>query len=218
MGRKNIKYVKDMDAKDYSLLSKIKKSDFPDIYDRIIVVGAVDRDKKRSSYSNCNLSSENGRVDIYAPGGDTDSTNNKIFSLQPKNVYNDMNNNYMCGTSVAAPHVSGVAAMVWSANSSLTGAEVKDIVCNTNRDDSWDLNIVNAESAVERALNWESDGEETATEPQNGGILNFVVDKDDENTKIDHADVTAVKVNGESYTTTTDADGHFELFLARGNL
>ena len=122
----------------------------------------------------------------------------------------------MCGTSVAAPHVSGVAAMVWSANSSLTGAEVKDIVCNTNRDDSWDLNIVNAESAVERALNWESDGEETATEPQNGGILNFVVDKDDENTKIDHADVTAVKVNGESYTTTTDADGHFELFLPEG--
>lgn len=213
---KNIKYVKDMDAKDYSLLSKIKKSDFPDIYDRIIVVGAVDRDKKRSSYSNCNLSSENGRVDIYAPGGDTDSTNNKIFSLQPKNVYNDMDNNYMCGTSMAAPHVSGVAAMVWSANSSLTGAEVKDIVCNTNRDDSWDLNIVNAESAVERALNWESDGEETATEPQNGGILNFVVDKDDENTKIDHADVTAVKVNGECYTTTTDADGHFELFLPEG--
>ena len=51
---------------------------------------------------------------------------------------------------------------------------------------------------------------------QNGGILNFVVDKDDENTKIDHADVTAVKVNGESYTTTTDADGHFELFLPEG--
>lgn len=213
---KNIKYVKDMDARNYSHLSKIKKSDFPDIYDRIIVVGAVDRDKKRSSYSNCNLSSENGRVDIYAPGGDTDSTNNKIFSLQPKNVYNDMNNNYMYGTSMAAPHVSGVAAMVWSANSSLTGAEVKDIVCNTNRDDSWDLNIVNAESAVERALNWESDGKETATEPQNGGILNFVVDKDDENTKIDHADVTAVKVNGECYTTTTDADGHFELFLPEG--
>ena len=61
---KNIKYVKDMDAKDYSLLSKIKKSDFPDIYDRIIVVGAVDRDKKRSSYSNCNLSSENGMCKV----------------------------------------------------------------------------------------------------------------------------------------------------------
>lgn len=213
---KNIKYVKDMDAKDYSLLSKIKKSDFPDIYDRIIVVGAVDRDKKRSSYSNCNLSSENGRVDIYAPGGNSDSIGNKIFSLQPKNVYNDMNNNYMYGTSMAAPHVSGVAAMVWSANSSLTGAEVKDIVCNTNRDDSWDLNIVNAESAVERALNWESDGEETVTEPQNGGIFNFVVDKNNNNTKIDHADVTAVKVNGESYTTTTDEDGHFELFLPEG--
>ena len=72
------------------------------------------------------------------------------------------------------------------------------------------MNIVNAESAVERALNWESDGEETAaTEPQNGGIFNFVVDKNNNNTKIDYADVTAVKVNGESYTTTADEDGHF---------
>ena len=32
------------------------------------------------------------------------------------------------GTSMAAPHVAGVAAMVWSANNSLTGAEVKELV------------------------------------------------------------------------------------------
>lgn len=206
-------HAKDLDTKYMSYLTAIEKSDFPDVYDRIIVVGAVDKNRERCDYSNGAASGAGNRgVDIYAPGGNGDSTDNKIFSLQPKNVYD-----YMCGTSMAAPHVSGVAAMVWSANSSLTGAEVKDIVCNTNRDDSWDLNIVNAESAVERALNWESDGEETAaTEPQNGGILNLVVDKDDENKKIVYADVTAVKVNGESYTTTTDADGHFELFLPEG--
>lgn len=211
-----VKRSGDLDTKYVSYLTAIEKSDFPDVYDRIIVVGAVDKNRKRCDYSNGAVSGAGNRgVDIYAPGGTKDSNDKKIFSLQPNNAYNE-NSNYAFGTSMAAPHVSGVAAMVWSANSSLTGAEVKDIVCNTNRDDSWDLNIVNAESAVERALNWESDGEETATEPQNGGIFNFVVDKNNNNTKIDHADVTAVKVNGESYTTTTDADGHFELFLPEG--
>lgn len=212
-----VKRSGDLDTKYVSYLTAIEKSDFPDVYDRIIVVGAVDKNRKRCDYSNGAVSGAGNRgVDIYAPGGTKDSNDKKIFSLQPNNAYNE-NSNYAFGTSMAAPHVSGVAAMVWSANSSLTGAEVKDIVCNTNRDDSWDLNIVNAESAVERALNWESDGEETAaTEPQNGGILNLVVDKDDENKKIVYADVTAVKVNGESYTTTADGDGHFELLLPEG--
>lgn len=38
---------------------------------------------------------------------------------------------YMNGTSMAAPHVAGLAGLIWGNNSSLTMTEVKDIILNT---------------------------------------------------------------------------------------
>ena len=38
---------------------------------------------------------------------------------------------YLTGTSMAAPHVSGVAAAIWSLNPNLKGDEVKRIICDT---------------------------------------------------------------------------------------
>lgn len=58
---------------------------------------------------------------------------------------------------------------------------------------------------------------EESTEPQNGGVLCYVVNKEDENTKIENAKITMVNVDtSEEYTTTTDSSGHFELFLPEG--
>lgn len=62
------------------------------------------------------------------------------------------------GTSMATPHVAGVVALIRSANSSLTPAEVKDIVMKTatplspNDDNRFGAGLVNAEAAVLRAL------------------------------------------------------------------
>lgn len=63
------------------------------------------------------------------------------------------------GTSAAAPHVSGVASLVWSANPDLTAFEVKDIIAETAFDlgtEGYDVEygygLVNADAAVRRAI------------------------------------------------------------------
>lgn len=63
------------------------------------------------------------------------------------------------GTSAAAPNVSGVASLVWSANSDLTAAEVNQIISETAYDlgaEDYDIfygnGMVNADAAVRRAM------------------------------------------------------------------
>lgn len=69
----------------------------PANYEKILSVGATDRNGRRSSFSNFG-----DWVDICAPGSD-------IYSTLPDNQYGRMS-----GTSMACPHVSGVAALVIS--------------------------------------------------------------------------------------------------------
>ena len=63
------------------------------------------------------------------------------------------------GTSAAAPNISGVASLVWSANSNLTAAQVKTILSETSYDlgsEGYDIfyghGFVNADAAVRRAI------------------------------------------------------------------
>jgi len=58
------------------------------------------------------------RVDLFAPG-------HTIWSAGSLNNFQYMN---LSGTSMAAPHVSGIAAMVWSFNPGLSGVQVRDII------------------------------------------------------------------------------------------
>lgn len=69
----------------------------PANYEKILSVGAIDRYGRRSSFSNYG-----DWVDICAPGSN-------IYSTTPSNSYGTMS-----GTSMACPHVSGVAALVLS--------------------------------------------------------------------------------------------------------
>lgn len=128
---------------------------------------------------------------------------------------------------MAALHVSGVAAMVWTANNNLTGAEVKEIICSTanylvnlgeagSEYHKTEYKLVDAYSAVKKALNI---NEETnvVQEPENGGILCWVVNKNNEDEKIEGAVVIAENVDtGERESTITDTNGHFELILPEG--
>lgn len=70
-------------------------------YEPVISVGAIGANMTRASYSNYG-----DWVDIAAPGGDAP---HRVMSTLPDNSYG-----LMQGTSMACPHVSGVAALIVS--------------------------------------------------------------------------------------------------------
>jgi len=82
--------------------------DYPSKYDGVISVGATDINDKRAKFS-----STGPKLEISAPGVDIPST-------LPKNKYGTLS-----GTSMAAPHVAGVAALVMNANPGMTNTEVR---------------------------------------------------------------------------------------------
>ncbi|WP_077413770.1 S8 family peptidase [Chryseobacterium sp. JV274] len=72
----------------------------------IMAVGAIDSQLKIARFSNAGINpSTGGNINVCAPGVD-------IVSAYPKNAKNKNNLYYsMSGTSMAAPHVSGLAAL-----------------------------------------------------------------------------------------------------------
>ncbi|OYD96838.1 hypothetical protein CDG76_08735 [Nostoc sp. 'Peltigera membranacea cyanobiont' 210A] len=82
-----------------------------------IAVGAVDKNNNLADFSN--RSGTNPIAYVTAPGV-------KVYSSVPNNQYATYS-----GTSMAAPHVAGIVALMLSANSNLTDAQVRQIVTET---------------------------------------------------------------------------------------
>lgn len=68
------------------------------------------------------------------------------------------NMDFFGGTSCANPNMAGIASLVWSVNSSLTGGQLRQIVIDTamdlgtaGRDNTFGNGLVNADAAVRRA-------------------------------------------------------------------
>lgn len=116
--------------------------------EKILVVGAIDSTGVRASFSNYGTG-----LDLVAPGVGILST-----------VFNDTVG-YKSGTSMACPHVAGVAALILERNSELTVDQVNSIICSntkkvpnlnvyteTNSYGSWDeqygYGLVDASSSV----------------------------------------------------------------------
>ncbi|GAQ66335.1 extracellular basic protease precursor [Streptomyces scabiei] len=97
----------------------------------VISVAATNRAGSRSYYSNFG-----SIVDIAAPGGETRtvqsggilSTLNAGASAPGSESYD-----YYQGTSMAAPHIAGLAALVKSANSALTPAQIESAIKTNSR-------------------------------------------------------------------------------------
>ena len=116
---------------------------YPAAYPSVIAVGSIGRDDRRSSFSNYGK-----EMGLVAPGEGIVST----MSVPP---YYQQHT----GTSQAAPHVAGVAALVLSRNPSLANFEVRAIMNSTAEDlgdPGWDnqygWGLVNAYEAVHAAL------------------------------------------------------------------
>jgi subtilisin family serine protease len=84
---------------------------YPAAYPHVIAVGALNSNNEKSESSNYG-----SQIDISAPGVN-------ILSTVPSGSYD-----FKSGTSMAAPHVAGVAALVWSANFALTNQDVREIL------------------------------------------------------------------------------------------
>lgn len=87
---------------------------YPQAYEKVIAVAAMGPGFKRASYSNYGT-----WVDITAPGGDKDTYHDEragILSTVCKTSEDVKGKEYayMNGTSMACPHVSGVAALILS--------------------------------------------------------------------------------------------------------
>ncbi|WP_210330585.1 S8 family serine peptidase [Aliikangiella sp. G2MR2-5] len=112
---------------------------YPASYDVVMSVAAVDSNKNVSSWSQ-----KNSQVEIAAPGVGVNST-------LPNNSYDAWS-----GTSMATPHVSGVAALVWSNYTDCSAAEIRNAL-NTSaedlgasgRDQSYGHGLVQAKAAAD---------------------------------------------------------------------
>ncbi|WP_051786496.1 S8 family serine peptidase [Endozoicomonas numazuensis] len=98
--------------------------------DGVITVASNKRDGGRAFYSNFG-----SVVDVAAPGGETQNPANGVLSTLNGGSQTPGNDSYAFyqGTSMAAPHVAGVAALMYSVKSDLTPDQVETTIENTAR-------------------------------------------------------------------------------------
>ncbi len=100
----------------------------------VITVGATDFLDARAPYSNFGA-----RIDVMAPGGDSSQDLNNdgfpdgVLSIGRNDTTSQFNFRYLQGTSMAAPHVAGVLALMKSRDPSLIFARALEILTRTAR-------------------------------------------------------------------------------------
>jgi thermitase len=121
---------------------------YPGYYTNVIAVAATDKNDQKASWSSY------GRwVDVAAPGVDIYSTfPNHSYTLNKGSGYG-----YGSGTSMATPHVAGLAALVWSTSYGTSNSSVRkrietyaDKIPGTGSD--WFYGRINALNSVTTPL------------------------------------------------------------------
>ncbi len=149
---------------------------YPAAFPEFIAVGATDINDQIADFSNFGP-----ELEISAPGVDITSTTptykvgNGIFAPA-------LNYDTWSGTSMATPHVSGVAALVFSADPSLTNVDVRSILQNSaedlgapGKDDYYGYGLVDAEAAVALATGGGGSINDTTPPAQVTGLTASVI-------------------------------------------
>lgn len=139
-------------------------SSYPAAYDGVISVSATDFEDNLASYSNFGST-----IDIAAPGGDTgvdlnsDGLPDGIISTLVDLQGTTRTSGYQGyqGTSMAAPHVAGVIALMLAVNPDLTPGQIDELMeqgvlsddlGSAGRDDLFGYGRINANKAVQAAI------------------------------------------------------------------
>lgn len=132
----------------------------------VITVGATDKNGKRSYFSNYG-----SRVDVSAPGGDRRYWGGGILSTlnAGKTAPGKADYAEYQGTSMAAPHVAGIVALMKAVDPKLTYAQVKKVLQSTSQSVECDQSacgsgIVNAARAVQQVRSDREAAEAAAAE------------------------------------------------------
>lgn len=195
-----------------SFLNYVKSAD---VKKRIICVGSIslNGDPADGKYIYSDFSNIGNRVDVVAPG-------ENIYSTVLNNDYDKKN-----GTSMAAPHASGIAGMMYSIDPSLTAEMVKQIIKETatrkisTLDNSYTYGLVDAKAAVDKVLG--NDGE--YEEKTNGIVLGKVIENDSakglEDVTITVYEIldSEIKKSEEIKVETTNQEGEYEVILPIGD-
>jgi thermitase len=167
---------------------------YPAAFDNVISVAAFDEDHRRASFSNYG-----SWVDISAPGNVILSAYPIAACLSSTTPGDTGCYNWLSGTSMATPHVSGAAALVWSRGDVTTNSQVVDILLNSAdpqggdavRLDSW---TIHGGLNIHNALSY---GATNIAPVANAGIDQTLID-------VNGDGVEQVSLNGSA---STDADG-----------
>lgn len=100
-------------------------------YKNTIAVGASDENDELSSAAESNYSSSGKWVDIFAPGGEILSTCRYKQITAAGNTWSDDGYTSISGTSMASPHVAGVAALLCSAFPDRSATEIKQAILDS---------------------------------------------------------------------------------------
>lgn len=131
---------------------------YPASYDAVVSVAAVDSSKNLASFSQ-----RNSQVEISGPGVNVNST------------WNNGGYRSISGTSMASPHVAGVAALVWSNHPQCTNTQIRNVLNQTaerrgttGRNNSYGWGIVRAKVAHDWITNNGCDGSGNGGNPGGG--------------------------------------------------
>jgi serine protease len=130
--------------------------DYPAAFENCIAVGAIRYDKEKTDYSNYGED-----LDLVAPGGDLtvdqngDDNGDGIYQETFRFLGIGWDYRYFTGTSMASPHVAGVAALIKSLHPEYGPDEIRQVLQDTAEDlgnPGWDerygYGLVDAYAAV----------------------------------------------------------------------